>query len=73
MSNIDVAKEVGLSPSPCLRRVQFLEEGLEQELPSLAIIGMGLCINFPLLLALQGPSAMMPALCPIKAFRNDSF
>jgi len=26
LSNIDLAKEVGLSPSPCLRRVRLLEE-----------------------------------------------
>jgi Lrp/AsnC family leucine-responsive transcriptional regulator len=26
MQNIDLAKEVGLSPSPCLRRVRLLEE-----------------------------------------------
>lgn len=26
ISNIDLAKEVGLSPSPCLRRVRLLEE-----------------------------------------------
>ncbi|MGR6431631.1 Lrp/AsnC family transcriptional regulator [Rhizobium sp. PAMB 3174] len=26
ISNVDLAKEVGLSPSPCLRRVKLLEE-----------------------------------------------
>ncbi len=26
MQNLDLAKEVGLSPSPCLRRVKLLEE-----------------------------------------------
>lgn len=26
VSNVDLAKEVGLSPSPCLRRVKLLEE-----------------------------------------------
>ncbi|MGO6993923.1 Lrp/AsnC family transcriptional regulator, partial [Rhizobium johnstonii] len=26
ISNVDLAKEVGLSPSPCLRRVRLLEE-----------------------------------------------
>jgi Lrp/AsnC family transcriptional regulator, leucine-responsive regulatory protein len=26
MQNVDLAKEVGLSPSPCLRRVRLLEE-----------------------------------------------
>ena len=26
MQNIELAKEVGLSPSPCLRRVRLLEE-----------------------------------------------
>ena len=26
MQNVELAKEVGLSPSPCLRRVKLLEE-----------------------------------------------
>src|SRR5512139_3932075 len=26
LQNVDLAKEVGLSPSPCLRRVKLLEE-----------------------------------------------
>ena len=26
LQNIDLAREVGLSPSPCLRRVRLLEE-----------------------------------------------
>lgn len=26
ISNVDLAKEVGLSPSPCLRRVRLLED-----------------------------------------------
>lgn len=28
MANNDLAREVGLSPSPCLRRVKLLEEAL---------------------------------------------
>src|SRR5688572_3336992 len=27
LQNVELAKEVGLSPSPCLRRVKLLEEG----------------------------------------------
>lgn len=48
LQNVELAKEVGLSPSPCLRRVRLLEEaGIIERYVALlnpAKIGMGLTV-----------------------------
>lgn len=48
MQNVELAKKVGLSPSPCLRRVKLLEEnGIIERYVALldaAKIGMGLTV-----------------------------
>ncbi len=48
LQNVELAKKVGLSPSPCLRRVKLLEEGgvIERYVALLdaAKIGMGLTV-----------------------------
>jgi DNA-binding Lrp family transcriptional regulator len=48
MQNIELAKEVGLSPSPCLRRVRLLEEnGVIERYTAIvdpAKVGMGMTV-----------------------------
>jgi DNA-binding Lrp family transcriptional regulator len=48
LQNVELAKQVGLSPSPCLRRVRLLEEAgvIERYVAPLnaAKIGMGLTV-----------------------------